>query len=182
MDQLSGVRSNLSEESISNLRKLSDFLMVNSEKIYNSSTFNISAFSVGNGEVIEFPIFADCGTVCCAVGFGPQAGIAANRDENWSEYLNNFFTNVQGQHIKEFDIGCTNWMRAFHWMFGAHWCHRDNTPYGAALRIKLFLDDPKSIPSELTYGFVDQEDFDEFYPFKDEVKEWISKMENKSNV
>jgi len=68
----------------------------------------------------------NCGTVGCALGHGPAAGIAPST-LGWHRYCD-----------KEFGIGTasTEW----DWCFGYKWVRHDNTPQGAGKRIKYFLD------------------------------------------
>jgi hypothetical protein len=69
----------------------------------------------------------DCGTVCCAVGHGPAAGFAPLPDErNWSDYCERVF-------------GAKPMSHEWEWMFGVAWARADNTPQGAAKRIRYFL-------------------------------------------
>lgn len=75
-------------------------------------------------KVAEYP----CGTVACAVGHGPMAGIKPLLGEDWSFYGMRVFTSD---------------MYAYNFMFGGTWSGWDNTPKGAALRIIYFL----------TYGY-----------------------------
>jgi hypothetical protein len=70
-----------------------------------------------------------CGTAACAIGHGPSAGIlppSIPAMNNWGVYCEeafgmNFMDN-EGQ-----------------WCFGSNWCEHDNTPAGAAARIRYLL-------------------------------------------
>ncbi len=65
-----------------------------------------------------------CGTVGCAVGHGPYAGIRKFKNETWREYSNRVF----GLDSEEWD-----------WCFCGGWVYVDNTPKGAAKRIEYLL-------------------------------------------
>lgn len=65
-----------------------------------------------------------CGTVACAAGHGPMAGIAARPDETWSNY-----------ERRVFDLTDAEWG----WCFASEWRFVDNTPLGAAKRIRHLL-------------------------------------------
>lgn len=90
----------------------------------------------------------ECGSVACALGHGPAAGIkmklaptALNdlyTSEMWSIYCLEAFGVVWGKGVAE-------------WMFGGDWACCDNTAKGAAARIRYVLDG----------GFV-KDDFDSF--------------------
>lgn len=93
---------------------------------------------------------AKCGAVACAIGHGPSAGfLAAPSDFNsvgdiaWVMYTRRVFLDY-----KDYDA----YQRAFSWMFGGSWSRNDNTPQGAARRIRQFL------TSGVPEGF-DEDDF-----------------------
>ena len=67
-----------------------------------------------------------CGTVACAVGHGPSAGIRLYGDANWGDYAERVFGYMSGD--------------SFEYMFGSRWSDIDNTPKGAAKRIRTFLE------------------------------------------
>ena len=66
-----------------------------------------------------------CGTVACAVGHGPAAGIRVYGDTDWSDYADRVF-GILG------DDG-------FDYMFASNWSYSDNTPKGAAARIRTYV-------------------------------------------
>ena len=77
-----------------------------------------------------------CGAVACAIGHGPSAGILLppalisdlTKRVNWWGYIDRFF--IPESRETEY---------AFAWMFGADWSLVDNTPRGAAKRIRFYL-------------------------------------------
>ena len=66
-----------------------------------------------------------CGTVACAVGHGPAAGIRVYGDGNWSDYADRVF-GILPDHC-------------FSYMFSSAWSRFDNTPKGAAARIRTYV-------------------------------------------
>ena len=68
-----------------------------------------------------------CGTVACAVGHGPAAGIRIYGDHSWEDYSDRVFG--------EFEDDYFGW----DYMFGASWAYSDNTPKGAAARIRTYV-------------------------------------------
>lgn len=66
-----------------------------------------------------------CGTVACAGGHGPMAGIAPQPGECWATYINRAF--VEGNNPLS------------DYMFSAGWTEHDNTPQGAGKRILYAL-------------------------------------------
>lgn len=86
---------------------------------------------------------AACGTVACAIGHGPAAGILFEDEDfgktyfpgvgtldnapDWSKYSLRF-VDRQGEDM------------AFNWMFAGRWHTYDNTHRGAAARIRYYLD------------------------------------------
>lgn len=67
----------------------------------------------------------ECGTVACAVGHGPAAGLAALPGENWEAY-----------EQRVFGVTLAEWT----WCFASSWGAIDNTPQGAAKRIRYMLE------------------------------------------
>jgi hypothetical protein len=67
-----------------------------------------------------------CGTVACAVGHGPAAGIRIYGDWDWESYADRVFGELSGDD--------------FTYMFGSSWADTDNTPKGAAARIRTFVE------------------------------------------
>lgn len=72
----------------------------------------------------------DCGSVGCAVGHGPYAGIRKFKSEDWYQYSR-----------RVFGLNYNEWI----WCFDDLWIYLDNTPKGAAARIRLLLE--KGLPS-----------------------------------
>jgi hypothetical protein len=68
----------------------------------------------------------ECGTVACALGHGPDAGICFLPEErnNWYQYSQRF---IDGDN----DL--------WYWLFSDQWSVIDNTPHGAAARIRYVL-------------------------------------------
>lgn len=129
-----------------NLLKLANYL----EKLpRNYQHFEMADFIDRNGEYDLDERIAEyarhnggvdkCGTVACAVGHGPAAGILfpprAERfwergRPNWVRYTLEFFLG-----------GDTTSTPEFNWMFGGDWTKVDNHHYGAAARIRYVLAD-----------------------------------------
>lgn len=66
-----------------------------------------------------------CGTVGCAIGHGPYAGIPKSRTESWIYYGMSNFTNSA--------------IELYEWLFDPDWHNTDNTPEGTAKRILYTL-------------------------------------------
>lgn len=67
-----------------------------------------------------------CGTVACAVGHGPAAGIRIYGDHDWESYADRVFGDMSHDD--------------FTYMFGSSWVDTDNTPKGAAARIRTLVE------------------------------------------
>ncbi len=133
-----------------NLKKLADYLAALPE---DYSHFNMAYFARAESYndatrqgVREFPdILATygynaCGTVACACGHGPAAGLVPLPEERWWDYHNRVFA------LDDTEFG---------WAFGEEWAEEDNTPQGAALRIRMLLRDgepPEGFTREGEYG------------------------------
>lgn len=104
-----------------NLIRLAQYLLSDDMK----AKFSMEDFS----DVPNSFLYTDCGTVGCAVGHGPYAGIPKLVNESWFVYS-----------AREF--GVDRWGETylgFQWMFGGAWRVVDNSPAGAARRIVFFL-------------------------------------------
>lgn len=80
----------------------------------------------------------ECGTVACAAGHGPVAGILDPGAQDWNDYVERNFLETDEFNSLEFSP-------VYRWCFSCGWTHIDNTPEGAAKRIRYMLD--KGIPS-----------------------------------
>lgn len=100
-----------------NLLKLATYLLSGELK----ADFNMRDY---NGYGICGEYLTDCGTVGCAIGHGPYAGIPKTTFESWDNYASRVFT-------ADF--------RALLWCFSSFWDAVDNTAEGAAKRILYLL-------------------------------------------
>lgn len=99
-----------------NLLKLAMYLLSGNLR----AEFDISTYDDG---IRYYRYF--CGTVGCAVGQGPFAGIPKSKTEHWFYYGMSNFTD--GSEV------------LFKWLFSYKWKHTDNTPEGTAKRILYTL-------------------------------------------
>ena len=99
-----------------NLEILADYL--ESENL--KAGFSMEKYSEAGAEYK--PV---CGSVGCAIGHGPHAGIPKNASESWDAYE----TRVFGL---ELDV--------WRWCFSSRWTQIDDTPQGAAKRIRYLLE------------------------------------------
>lgn len=122
-------QNGLTKKQRANLSKLADYL----EKLPEDyREFDMSRFcgSPTGPFITAMPL---CGSVGCAVGHGPDAGIPPLADEKWDEYSNRVFISA---HMGG----------AWEWCFSGAWSDTDNTPQGAAARIRWFLE--KDLPAD----------------------------------
>jgi hypothetical protein len=74
----------------------------------------------------------ECGTIACAVGHGPGAGIMPTlADETWPNYAERVF-GAFSDPAEDILVHA--------WCFDGIWSEHDNTPEGAAKRIIYMLD------------------------------------------
>lgn len=67
----------------------------------------------------------DCGTVACAAGHAPSAGIVpSSPGMSWEGYIDEYFELSDDE---------------YYWCFGCEWSDVDNTHQGAAKRIRWML-------------------------------------------
>jgi hypothetical protein len=77
-------------------------------------------------EVLDRPETYECATVACAIGWGPAAGIPLNGAVSWTGYSRYAF----GLHPQ---------LGPWNWCFAGAWSRIDNTPAGAAKRIRHLI-------------------------------------------
>ncbi|SKB62920.1 hypothetical protein [Sphingopyxis flava] len=117
-----------------NLNKLADYLLALPP---DYDDFDMGTFCRIPGTEVEYlpqDSVHSCGTVACALGHGPRAGIKPELDEGWRGYC-----------LRQF--GLRWWSEEAEWCFSGEWALVDDTPRGAGLRIKWLLDG-KPIPDE----------------------------------
>src|SRR3546814_806467 len=107
----------LTLEQYQNLRRLAAYLMALPE---DYAKFDMGWWTADS----RSPGATTCGTVACAGGHGPIAGIPSLPGEYWGDYIPRVFGN---------DTRLTNYM------FGSSWAEYDNTPQGAGKRILYAL-------------------------------------------
>jgi len=105
-----------------NLKILADYLLTNE---FKESKFDISKFS-DEPFYREQRLQTNCGSIGCAVGHGPYAGLPKLPGESWTKY---------SERVFEIDPESDEW----EWCFSGNWDGIDNTPKGAARRILLLL-------------------------------------------
>jgi hypothetical protein len=125
-----------------NLKRLADYLSTGSLK----AQFCMSSYSENKRHDSRE---SDCGSVGCAVGHGPFVGPDMKKfpTETWNGYCSRVFG---------VDTSTTLW----NWLFGAYWAEVDNTPRGAAARIKYWLDG-EYIPGDFEGAWDDVESCDD---------------------
>ena len=116
-------RNYLNEEQIANLRKLAEYLVSKRNK---RAEFDMKYYTeLRNVDAADTT--TECGSVGCAVGHGPYAGIPKYQDENWLQYAKRSFYNGIGD--------------MFDYLFSDDWAENwlDNTALGAGKRILFML-------------------------------------------
>lgn len=135
-----------------NLLKLADYLETQAKQ----ETFDMKNFAatINNTdpywtsvELIadDSPRYHECGTVCCAVGSGVKAGIPFGDAEGWQDYSNKNFIDSDSYDecvepkdaMVDMDILLND---PWEWCFGGGWVRIDNTPTGAAKRIRYLVE------------------------------------------
>lgn len=106
----------LSARNMRNLRTLSAYLKT---LPVNAVQFDMAQFSIQDDS-------SPCGTIACALGHAPAAGIGENKQGGWTRYSMDHF----GLWVLD---------GAWSWFFNSLWADRDNTPHGAAARIDWYL-------------------------------------------
>lgn len=110
----------------------------------------IVAYALNNGGVHQ------CGTAACAVGHGPAAGVLFDKNEIAEEWR---WSKAANENIR---VDVPNWLLytkrfvdvnsdQFDFLFGGSWVTYDDTPHGAAKRIRYFL--ANGVPEEFSEEF-----------------------------
>ena len=111
----------------SNLEKLATYL----EALpIGYQHFSMRSYLTKDGMYLSHPeeantVLIDCGTIACAVGHAPAAGIPVMRGEDWDAY-----------EARVFNLTTAEWK----WCFSSYWTDVDDTPHGAAKRIRYMLE------------------------------------------
>lgn len=113
-----------------NLRLLEKYLR---GALREGTSFNMGEFA--DSDHFYTPSL-ECGSVGCAVGHGPYAGIPKVADDSWRMYAARQF-------------GADD-RRIWRWCFFGAWIASDNTAIGAANRIRFLLDH-NGIPADFDY-------------------------------
>lgn len=133
----------MNAEQRANLRKLADYLDTTEPQHFNMADYVRSARGV-SCPVPTARVVHACSSVCCALGSGPRAGMPAKEGENWATYGSRVFGLVSptwyGRSLGQGYGG--------DWCFAASWESTDNSPQGAAARIRYLLD--LGVPSNWT--------------------------------
>jgi len=108
------------KQQVENLARLARYLLQAAPVDFDMGCYRASVGGIPAG-----PEAPACGTVGCAVGHGPAAGIEPTAKDTWTRYCSREF-------LKE---GSVPWV----WCFSASWASLDNTAESAALRILFFL-------------------------------------------
>jgi hypothetical protein len=106
---------------------------------FNMSRFNTAQYKDKNCFPVDVLVPENfCGTAGCAIGHAPFVKGLPPPDENdnWGEYSLEITYEDGLCHTDEQD-------RLWDFMFGGFWSDFDNTPHGAAKRIRLALTKPE---------------------------------------
>lgn len=112
---------NISVQQEKNLRILAEYLLSDELK----AEFSMRYFT--GYSILTEDNQLDCGTVGCAVGHGPFAGIYKDSTETWGEYA-----------VRVFGITSVS-TGLYCWVFTSAWANYDNTAKGAGKRILYAL-------------------------------------------
>ena len=147
----------ITQEQLENLGKLADYLERLPEdyegfdmKYYlaigGGQEVNIEDLNSGEFQyrltVDDNNMFTECGTVACAVGHGPSAGIHLSHDDtSWPDYAERVFgAAMNGESFRN---------EVWDYLFDANWGYGpEATAADAAKRIRIFLSE--GIPADFT--------------------------------
>ncbi|MBD9544288.1 hypothetical protein IB276_33115 [Ensifer sp. ENS04] len=107
-----------------NLLQLAAYLDIVAQDAFNMGSYSLDE----DGEKID-PNVSECGAVACAVGHAPNAGLPVllSDGNDWVTYSRRVFGLAPGEE-------------PWKWCFAGSWEWRDNTPAGAAKRIRYLVE------------------------------------------
>lgn len=150
----------------SNLAKLADYLESLPEDYSHFEMRDYAGLRETDPVLVKYARenggVAQCGTVACAVGHGPAAGILFRRKAD-------FYTRADGTSVLLWEPYSARFVPRdgdeeleFDWAFGSPWAFADNHHWGAAARIRYLL--KHGVPEDF-YGRCEAE-------FKDTYREF----------
>ena len=114
-----------------NLKQLAEYLETVAQDVFDMENYQLIDGEVPGSSYGVDTLEHNCGTAGCAIGHGPNAGIPALSHESWEGYsFRCFIPKFNDRYFSP------EWL----WCFSSDWCNVDNTPQGAAARIKWVLD------------------------------------------
>ena len=144
---MSRVTKGLTPRRRENLAKLATYLEGLSKRYEH---FSMRVFAANFTDVVEYGLKNGgvekygCGTIACAVGHGPAAGILVTPshlegkdDIDWFSYTAANFLGAWKPF--EFEDHIYSQPHLFAWLFGEAWADVDNHHHGAAARIRYLL-------------------------------------------
>lgn len=108
------------------------------------------------------PTYNPCGSAACAVGHAPAAGIKVDPSTITQQILDGYSTDIWDAYVQA-AFGIKFDSTAFEFMFGGGWADHDNTPKGAAARIRYVVAN-NNIP-DIPTGWNSREGEPEMGPF-----------------
>lgn len=140
------------EMNTENLLKLADYLETQAVQ----EEFDMGNFAATHEFVIhrkrtklvkgDSKQYHECGTVCCAAGSGIKAGIPYGDAEDWYDYsrINFIDTDTYTPYVAPDNVYISREMYLLNdpweWCFSGGWASIDNTPAGAAKRIRYLIE------------------------------------------
>lgn len=150
----------LTEDNIANLARLADLL---ASLPLHDARFGMSNFGLSRHDTSSYGDYPDttvdhpCGTVACALGWAPSI-LPPRHHETWEQYTDRLLltsvdittTVTVPDALFEDDrpsvSGYSIYELAWTWLFAGTWARRDDTPHGAAARIRYMLE--HGVPSD----------------------------------
>jgi hypothetical protein len=149
--------------SIKNLLKLATYLESLPE---NYEHFEMRDYLDG-GDPTKYQTYAltnggpmkTCGAAACAVGHGPSAGFLFLPEELMEDHIYNeslheyvdFLNPDWHQYAARVFCDSEEYEDEYRYMFGGYWSRSDNTPWGAAARIRLICAEGEAPRDEFGY-------------------------------
>lgn len=150
----------MNRENLTKLATFLDELPENYRQFYMSDFTNSYLTPEQLARYQSDPTYNLCDSAACAVGHAPAAGIKVDPSTFTQQILEGYSTDIWDAYVQAaFGIGFDG--PEFEFMFGGGWSEVDNTPKGAAARIRYVLDG-KHIPHLASGCDGEDEPFDSY--------------------
>lgn len=120
-----------------NLLKLANYLENNvTQEMFDMKLYRMDS----KGNSVIYTSKAECGTVGCALGYGPFVIGLETKEEDFIRGSNYHYLAFYYYCKRVFNLDSDINSERWEFLFGSDWVNHDNTPLGAAARIRYLVE------------------------------------------